>query len=184
MVAACPAGLVDEPFAPRFTRVVGGLADAVAGVIDTGEGVHLGGELGDVNPLGAGARAARSASRMRGFVEVDTADAGGAQPDAVGSSSWTPSPRDPVSTQSRAVANRSTTPASRDTIGGSIHGLAIGQTMQGLQRDHSRHHIGRHAGPTLTTREQIREHLIGEQLAPMRRQERKNAVRLQKMARN
>ena len=33
------------------------------------------------------------------------------------------------------------------------------------------------------SREQIGEHLIGEQLPPMRRQERKNAVRLQKMTR-
>ena len=39
-----------------------------------------------VKPLGAGAsaRAARSASRDAGFVEVDTADPAGAQPDAGG----------------------------------------------------------------------------------------------------
>jgi len=42
-------------------------------------------------------------------------------------------------------------------------------------------HIGRQAGPAPTRREQIDEHLIREQLTPMRRQERKNAVRLKKM---
>jgi len=65
-----------------------------------------------------------------------------------------------------------------------IDGLAIGQAVQRLQRDHTGHDIGRHTGPTPSTRKQISEHLIGEQLCPMRRQERKNAVRLQKMPRN
>ena len=38
------------------------------------------------------------------------------------------------------------------------------------------------AGPD--QKEQIGEHLIGKQLCPMRRQERKNAAHLQKMTRN
>jgi len=64
-----------------------------------------------------------------------------------------------------------------------IHGFAIGQPPQSLQRDHTGHHIGRHTGPASTRREQIGEHLIGEQLSPMRRQERKDAARLEKMTR-
>ena len=55
--------------------------------------------------------------------------------------------------------------------------------MQRLQRDHRGHHIGRHAGPTPTRLEQIGEHLIRKQLAPMSGQEPKNAARLEKMPR-
>ena len=53
--------------------------------------------------------------------------------------------------------------------------------MQRLQRDHTGHHIGRHTRPAPTRREQIGEHLIGKQFSPMRRQERKNTARLEKM---
>jgi len=56
--------------------------------------------------------------------------------------------------------------------------------VQRLQRDHRGHHISRHAGPTPTRREQIREHLIGEQLTTMRSQKPKDTARLQKMPSN
>ena len=52
-----------------------------------------------------------------------------------------------------------------------------------LQRDHRRHHIGGHARPAPTRREQVREHLIGKQLPPMRSQERKHTARLEQMPR-
>ena len=42
--------------------------------------------------------------------------------------------------------------------------------------NHRGHHINRHAGPTPTRREQIREHLIGEQLTTMRRQKPKDTL--------
>jgi hypothetical protein len=64
-----------------------------------------------------------------------------------------------------------------------IHGFAIGQALQRLQRDHRGHHIRGHAGPAPTRRKQIREQLIGKQHLPMRRQERKNTARLEKMTR-
>jgi hypothetical protein len=47
----------------------------------------------------------------------------------------------------------------------------------------SRHHIHGNAGPASARGEKIGEHLVGEQRAPVRRQERKNAVCLQKMTR-
>ena len=69
VVAAGSAGFVDEVlFAPQLGQAVAGLADGLAAVIDTREGVHLGNELGDGEPVRrwrASARAARSASRMR-----------------------------------------------------------------------------------------------------------------------
>jgi hypothetical protein len=40
-----------------------------------------------------------------------------------------------------------------------------------------------HTGPAPNRRKQIREHLIGEQLPPMRGQEPKHAARLEKMTR-
>jgi len=67
--------------------------------------------------------------------------------------------------------------------GDRIDGLGIGEPVQGLQRDHRGHHISRRTGPAPTRREQIGEHRIREQFAPMRRQERKHAARLQKMPR-
>ncbi|CAG7026110.1 hypothetical protein B0172_03318 [Mycobacterium avium subsp. paratuberculosis] len=65
-----------------------------------------------------------------------------------------------------------------------IHGLVIRKTVQGLQGDHRGHHLSRHAGPAPLRREQVREHLLGKQLAAVRRQERKHAVGLQKMPGN
>ena len=65
-----------------------------------------------------------------------------------------------------------------------IHRLAVRQPVQRLQRDHRSHHIRRHARPAPTRREQIGEHFIGKQLLTIRRQERKNAARLQKMTRH
>ena len=57
--------------------------------------------------------------------------------------------------------------------------------MQRLQRrDHRRHHIGRHARPAPTRREQIREHLIGEQLPPIPGRESKHTARLEQMTRD
>jgi hypothetical protein len=55
-------------------------------LIDTGEGVHLGSELGDGEPVGRRGQRQGGAQRLAhaGFVEVDTADPGGAQPDAGG----------------------------------------------------------------------------------------------------
>ena len=86
VVAAGSAGFVDELFAPQLAQVVAGLADGVAAVIDTGEGVHLGGELGDGEPVRRRRQRQGGAQRVThaGFVEVDTADPGGAQPDAGG----------------------------------------------------------------------------------------------------
>ena len=86
VVAAGSAGFVDEPFAPQLAQVVGRLADGVAAVIDTGEGVHLGGELGDGEPVRRWRQRQGGAQRVThaGFVEVDTADPGGTQPDAGG----------------------------------------------------------------------------------------------------
>ena len=55
--------------------------------------------------------------------------------------------------------------------------------MQGLQRNHRRHHIGGNTRPSSATGKQIGEHLIGEQLLPMRSQKRKHAARLEKMPR-
>ena len=65
--------------------------------------------------------------------------------------------------------------------GDRIHSFGIGQPVQRLQGDHRGHHIGRHAGPAPTRREQVREHLIGKQLLSVASQERKNAARLEKM---
>src|SRR4029079_9113440 len=78
-VAAVPSGLVYELFAARFTQVVGRLADAVAGVVVPGEGVHLGGELGDGEPVRGRGQRQGSAHRVTHarLVEVDTADPGG-----------------------------------------------------------------------------------------------------------
>ena len=86
VVAAGSAGFVDELFAPQLAQVVAGLADGVAAVIDTGEGVHLGGELGDGEPVRRRGQRQGGAQRVThaGFVEVDTADPGGTQPDAGG----------------------------------------------------------------------------------------------------
>jgi hypothetical protein len=49
--------------------------------------------------------------------------------------------------------------------------------------DHAGHHISRHTRPAPTSREQIRNHLIGKQLTPMGGQQRKDTARLQKMTR-
>ena len=65
-----------------------------------------------------------------------------------------------------------------------VDGFTIGEALQPLQRDHRGHHIRSNTGPAPPTWEEIGEHLIREQLAPMRRQERKNTVHLQKMTRN
>ena len=80
VVAAGSAGFVDEVlFAPQLGQAVAGLADGLAAVIDTREGVHLGNELGDGEPVrrwrrwrqrqGGAQRVSHAA-----FVEVDTAD--------------------------------------------------------------------------------------------------------------
>ena len=55
-------------------------------MIGAGEGVHLGGELGDGEPVRRRGQRQGGAQRVThaGFVQVDTADAGGAQPDAGG----------------------------------------------------------------------------------------------------
>jgi hypothetical protein len=68
--------------------------------------------------------------------------------------------------------------------GDRIHGLAVRQSVQRLQRDHRGHHIGRHAGPTPTAGKQVREQLVGEQLAAMRGQEPKHTARLEQMPRH
>jgi hypothetical protein len=122
LVAAGSAGFVDELFAPQFAQVVGRLADGVAAVIDTVRACTLAANSATVNPLGAGAsaRAARSASRMRGLLRSTPPTRVAPSRTRVGSSSRMCSPRNPVSTQSRAVANRSTTPASRVTISGNF----------------------------------------------------------------
>ena len=68
VVAAASAGFVDELFAPQLAQVVAGLADGVAAVIGAGEGVHLGGEIGDGEAAGraiARASTAARAARMR-----------------------------------------------------------------------------------------------------------------------
>jgi hypothetical protein len=86
VVAAGSAGFIDEVFAPQLAQVVAGLADGAAAVIDTGEGVHLGGERGDGQPVGRWRQRQGGAQRVThaGFVQVDTADPGGTQPDAGG----------------------------------------------------------------------------------------------------
>ena len=48
-----------------------------------------------------------------------------------------------------------------------IHRFVIRQTVQRLQGDHRSHDIGRHARAAPPRREQIREHLVWEQLAPI-----------------
>ena len=75
-----------------------------------------------VNPFGAGASAsaARTASRLRGLLRSTPPTRVAPSWTPVGSTSRTPSPRNPVSTQSKAVANRSAMPASRITIAGNF----------------------------------------------------------------
>jgi hypothetical protein len=71
------AGFVDEVlFAPQRGQAVAGLADGVAAVIDTREGVHLGNELGDGEPVRRWRQRQGGAQRVShaAFVEVDTAD--------------------------------------------------------------------------------------------------------------
>ena len=58
---------------------------------------------------------------------------------------------------------------------------SIRQPVQRLQHDHRGHHIGRHARPPPTRREQVGEHLIREQLPPMPGQEREHAARPQQV---
>ena len=63
------------------TQIVCGLADAVVGVAGAGYGVHLGGELADGEPVrgwGQGEHGRQGVTHAL-FVQVDTADAGGAQ---------------------------------------------------------------------------------------------------------
>ena len=55
--------------------------------------------------------------------------------------------------------------------------------MQRLQRDHTGHHIARHARPSPPSRKQVGEHLIGKQLPPMRRQEPKHTARPEQITR-
>jgi hypothetical protein len=77
VVAAGSAGFVDEVlFAPQLGQAVAGLADGVAAVIDTREGVHLGNELGDGEPVRRWRQRQGGAQRVShaAFVEVDTAD--------------------------------------------------------------------------------------------------------------
>ena len=75
-----------------------------------------------VNPCGAGARAstADSASRMRCLFRSTPPMRVAPSVEPAGSWSRMPSPRNPVSTQSRAVANRSAMPASWVTISGNF----------------------------------------------------------------
>ena len=77
VVAAGSAGFVDEVlFAPQLGQAVAGLADGLAAVIDTREGVHLGNELGDGEPVRRWRQRQGGAQRVShaAFVEVDTAD--------------------------------------------------------------------------------------------------------------
>lgn len=65
--------------------------------------------------------------------------------------------------------------------GDRLDSLVIGQAMQRLQSDHTGHHFSRHTRSTPTRRKQVSEHLLREQLTPMRCKKRKHTVRLQKM---
>ena len=56
--------------------------------------------------------------------------------------------------------------------------------MQRLQRDHRGHHIGGHTRAAPSSRKQVREHLIGKQLPPVRGQEPEHAARLEEMPRH
>ena len=83
VVAAGAAGFDDEVFAAELAEVVGGLA---GGVVGRADGVDLGGEVGDGEPVGCdGQREHGGQGRAgAGFVEVDAADAGGADLRRVG----------------------------------------------------------------------------------------------------
>ena len=118
LVAAGASGFDDEVLAAKFAQVIGALADGV--VVAAGDGVDLGYEVGDVEPVGGGGESDNGGEGGAGacLVEVDAPDAGA--PDGRGCGSWSriPSGTKQTSTQSRVVQNRSTMPASELTMSG------------------------------------------------------------------
>jgi hypothetical protein len=78
VVAARPAGLVDQVFAAELAQVVGRLPDGVVG--SSGDGVHFRGEFSDGEPTGRGGQREHGVHGLAGawFVQVDAADSGGA----------------------------------------------------------------------------------------------------------
>jgi hypothetical protein len=109
VVAAGSAGFVDEMFASQSAQVVAGLADAVVAVIETGEGLHLGGEPGDGEPVRGRSQRQGGPHRVSdpGFVEVHAADAGGTQLGAGGQLIEEAVAEEPGVHAGTAVANRS-----------------------------------------------------------------------------
>lgn len=91
-------GLSTSRLSPQLAPIVGRLTDAVAAVIDTGESVHLGGELGHGEPVGR--RRQGGASRIRGLLRSTPPTRVAPSRTPVGSSSKMCSPRNPVSTRS------------------------------------------------------------------------------------
>jgi hypothetical protein len=79
VVAACPAGFVDEVFAAQFAQVVGALAGGVAGV--PGHCVDFAGEVFDGETAGGWGEGEHrvEGGAGAGFVYVNAADAGGAE---------------------------------------------------------------------------------------------------------
>jgi hypothetical protein len=65
-----------------------------------------------------------------------------------------------------------------------LHGLAIGQVVQRLQRDHRSHHIRWHTRTAPPRWEQVSEQRIREQHTAMLSQEREHTARLQQMPRH
>jgi hypothetical protein len=84
--------------------------------------VHLGGELGDGEPVRRWGQRQGGAQRVMqaGSVQIDAANPGGTQLGSGGQLVEDVVAEEPVSTQSRAVANRSTMPASWVTIAGNF----------------------------------------------------------------
>ena len=128
VVAACPAGFAGEALSAEFPEVIGSLPGGVAVVPD--EVADLGGEAGDGESAraGASASAAVRAARILGLfrsipaIRLVPACAGS------GSSSSTPSGRNPISAQSRVVANRSAMPASQaDDLGEVLQAAAAAE---------------------------------------------------------
>ena len=78
LVAVGSTGFDDEFFTAEFAQVVGGVTNGVVGV--PGDRVHPGGHVGDGEAARRGDQGEYCAQRGAGpwFVQVDSADAGGA----------------------------------------------------------------------------------------------------------